>query len=364
MSQFHSVELSGRREETARAMLLTFKVPPALAKNFAGEPGQHVVLRATLEGQELRRTYSICARSDEGFSICVRNEGGRLSSWLSSGLQPGACIDAMPPTGRFLLPAAAAQAPRNILAVAAGIGITPVIAILEAALASRPGGQVTLLYGNRNTDNVLFAEELQALQARYLQRLSLHFFMSREPQDLDIYDGRIDSRRLREMAGRCFDPAALDAVYLCAPDGLMDECTTLLRELGVDAARIHAEHFVTAAAAARPAATAAAAATSSRAAPDSGVTRVTVRMDGRVKSFDMPRAGQVAVLDAAEGAGLDLPFSCKGGVCSTCRTHVAKGSVNMLQNYALEESEVEAGFVLACQAIPTSAELELDYDTG
>jgi ring-1,2-phenylacetyl-CoA epoxidase subunit PaaE len=329
MSQFHSVELSGRREETARAMLLTFKVPPALAKSFAGEPGQHVVLRATLEGQELRRTYSICARSDEGFSICVRNEGGRLSSWLSSGLQPGACIDAMPPTGRFLLSAAAAQAPGNILAVAAGIGITPVIAILEAALASRPGGQVTLLYGNRNTDNLLFAEEFQALKDRYLQRLSLHFFMSREPQDLDIYDGRIDSRRLREMAGRCFDPAALDAVYLCAPDGLMDECTTLLRELGVDAARIHAEHFVTAAAAARPAATAAAAATSSRAAPDSGVTRVRHAAGGagggagcrgrrRPRPAVLVQGWRVLDLPHARGQGLGQHAAelCAGGIGS------------------------------------------------
>jgi ring-1,2-phenylacetyl-CoA epoxidase subunit PaaE len=366
MSQFHSLELQAIRAETARAMLLTFKVPPALAAAFRGEPGQHVVLRATLDATEQRRTYSVCARTDGQFSICVRSDGGgRMTSWLC-GLRPGALVEVLPPTGRFLLPEAAGVdfAGAEYLAIAAGIGITPVIAIITSALALDPGARVTLLYGSRNTDSVLFAEELQALKDRHLQRLSLHFFMSREPQDLDIYDGRIGAQRLRDLAGRCFDPAALNAVFICAPDALITECGEALRGLGVAAARVHAEHFVTAATARAAAPHAATTAAPVSSGPASGVTRVTVRMDGRVKSFEMPREGEVAVLDAAAGAGLDLPFSCKGGVCSTCRTHVAKGSVKMLQNYALEDSEVEAGFVLACQAIPTSAELELDYDTG
>jgi ring-1,2-phenylacetyl-CoA epoxidase subunit PaaE len=339
-------------------------VPAELSNAFKAAPGQHVVLRAIIDGQEQRRTYSLCSEPGAAsLNICVRSDGGgRMTQYLLNQAQVGSSIDVFPPTGRFLLPAGTDGA--NYLAVAAGIGITPVLAIVTAILESQPRARVTLLYGNRSTESVLFADALQALKDRHLSRLSLHFFMSREEQDLDIYQGRIDAQKLRDIAAGGFDVAGLDAAFLCAPEGLMTTLSQTLQALGLPASHIHLERFVTTGAAAGAALdTRTVAAPTGTAAPAGTTAHVTVRMDGRVKSFQMPRDGSVSVLEAAEAAGLELPYSCKGGVCSTCRTHLAKGTVQMTQNYALEDSEVEAGFVLTCQSIPTSAELELDYDT-
>lgn len=387
MSQFHSLALLSRRAETARAQLLEFALPPELAEGYRAQAGQHVVLRAARDGVELRRTYSVCSQSPRSFSICVRADGGgRMSGWLC-GLQPGQSVDVLPPTGRFVIPPAAPA--RRVLAIAAGIGITPILAIVRRALESADDAEVTLLYGSRSTDDTLFAEALQALKDRHPARLALHFFMSREPQDISLYHGRIDEAKIRELARAGLQIAGLDGAFLCAPEGLMQEASRALQNLGLPAARIHLEHFVSAAAvqAARPAArteaagagtaitggtteAAAFAVAAARASPAAtgataaDRTRVSVRMDGRVRQFDMPREGELSVLDAAAEAGLDLPFSCKGGVCSTCRCHLSRGAVRMLQNYALEDAEVEAGYILTCQSIPTSAELELDYDKG
>ncbi len=358
MSQFHSLRVSSKRAEAARAVALSFAVPPELAGAFKSAPGQHVVVRAIIDGQEQRRTYSLCSNPGaQELSICVRSDGGgRMTQHLVQRLQVGSMIDVLPPTGRFLLPASASGA--NYLAVAAGIGITPLLAIVRAILDAQPAARVTLLYCNRDTDTVLFADDLLALKDRHPARFSLHFFMSREEQDLAIYNGRLDAQKVRDLAAAGFDAGTLDAAFLCAPEGLMTLVSRTLQELGVPAGRIHIERFVGAGAAAEVRAVAA------TAAPTAATSaHVTVRMDGRVKSFDMPRDGSVSVLDAAEAAGLELPYSCKGGVCSTCRTHLSKGTVRMAQNYALEDSEVEAGFVLTCQSVPTSAELELDYDT-
>ena len=368
MSQFHSLRVSAKRAEGTRAVALSMAVPAELSDAFKAAPGQHVVLRAMIDGQEQRRTYSLC--SDTGaatLNLCVRSDGGgRMTQYLLNKTQVGSSIDIYPPTGRFLLPAGTDGA--SYLAVAAGIGITPVLAIVSAILESQPRARVTLLYGNRSTESVLFTDALQALKDRFLSRLSLHFFMSREEQDLDIYQGRIDAQKLRDIAAGGFDVTSLDAAFLCAPEALMTTLSQSLQASGLPASRIHLERFVSAGAPAGAAAGAAVdtrigTATTATAAATASTSQVTVRMDGRVKSFQMPRDGSVSVLEAAEAAGLELPYSCKGGVCSTCRTHLAKGSVQMTQNYALEDSEVEAGFVLTCQSIPTSAELELDYDT-
>ncbi|MFO1467487.1 MAG: 2Fe-2S iron-sulfur cluster-binding protein [Steroidobacteraceae bacterium] len=368
MSLFHNLELRSRRAETARAVVLEFALPESAREAFRGAPGQHVVLRATIDGADLRRTYSVHEHSADAFRICVRSDGaGRMSGWLAKA-QPGQRIQVMPPTGRFSLPAG--EPGGRLLFITAGIGITPVLALLREALISRPDCRVTLLYGNRSTGTTVFAEELQALKDRFPQRLGLHFFMSREPQDIALYDGRLDGARIGDLARTAFDPRALTAVYLCAPEALMQEASRALQGLGVESSRIHLEHFVKAAAAQSATsgpvhATAAAASPASPATvPAEGITRVTVRMDGRVRSFEMPRAGTVSVLEAAEAAGLDLPYACKGGVCSTCRSHLLRGQANMMQNYALEESEVAAGYILTCQAIPASDEIELDYDTG
>jgi ring-1,2-phenylacetyl-CoA epoxidase subunit PaaE len=362
MSQFHSLRVAAKQPETNRAIALQLALTPELARAFSYVPGQHVVLRAFIDGQEVRRTYSICADSGATvLSLCIRSDApGRMTAHLRDRMQVGSEIEAFRPTGRFGVPAKFDGA--NFLAVAAGIGITPVLSIVSGILSTQPRARVTLMYCNRDTDSVLFAEALQGLKDRYLSRFSLHFFMSRESQEVELYNGRIDAVKLRETARLAFDPTALDAVFVCAPEAMMIEVGAALQQLGVAPAKIHVERFVTVSAQGRGEHAARAVEAPAKSAADS-TAGVTVRMDGRVRSFRMPRDGSVSVLDAAGIAGIDLPYSCKGGVCSTCRTHLAKGSVQMNLNYALEDSEVEAGFVLTCQAIPTSAEIELDYDT-
>jgi len=362
MSQFHSLRVAAKNPETNRAITLQLALTPELAQAFSYIPGQHVVLRAFIGGQEVRRTYSICAGSDAGrLGLCIRSDSpGRMTAYLRDQLQVGTEIDAFPPTGRFGVPANSNGV--NFLAVAAGIGITPVLSILSDILSSQPRARVTLMYCNRDTDSVLFAEALQGLKDRYLSRFSLHFFMSRESQEIELYNGRIDKDKVRETAALAFDPTVIDAVFICAPEAMMIEVGAALRELGIAQARIHLERFVTVSAQGHEEPAAKTAAAPAKSASES-TAAVSVKMDGRVRSFRMPHDGSVSVLDAAEIAGIDLPYSCKGGVCSTCRTHLARGSVHMNLNYALEDSEVEAGFVLTCQAVPTSAEIELDYDT-
>jgi ring-1,2-phenylacetyl-CoA epoxidase subunit PaaE len=281
-----------------------------------------------------------------------------MTSYVRDRLQVGSTIDVFPPTGRFGLTQDSVGT--HYLAVAAGIGITPLLSIVSGVLESRPDARVTLLYCNRSADSVLFAEDLQALKDRHLSRFSLHFFMSREQQELDHYNGRIDAAKIRATAAAGFDPAALDGAFVCAPETMMMSVCGALQELGLASSAIHVERFATSVGE-----HGAPARTVEPAAPQASepVAGVTVKMDGRTRSFQMPRDGSISVLDAAAKAGIDLPYSCKGGVCSTCRTHLASGSVRMDLNYALEDSEVEAGFVLTCQAVPTSADIELDYDT-
>jgi ring-1,2-phenylacetyl-CoA epoxidase subunit PaaE len=371
MSQFHSLRVAAKQAETGRAISLQLAIAPDVAPAFAYAPGQHVVLRAFIDGQELRRTYSICADSaPDRLSLCIRSDGsGRMSTYLRERIQAGSRIDVFPPTGRFGVPAGSmtgGAAHPHYLAIAAGIGITPILTIVSAILAAAPSARVTLMYCSRDTDSVLFTEALQGLKDRYLERLSLHFFMSRESQEIALYNGRIDAAKIRDTATIAFEPRAIEAAFICAPEAMMSEAAAALQELGVAPARIHAERFVTTAAQGQPAPSPGRAGAPVTRATDRPVSEslasVTVKMDGRVRSFRMPRDGSVSVLDAAESAGVDLPYSCKGGVCSTCRTHLGKGSVRMNLNYALEDSEVEAGFVLTCQSIPTSADIELDYD--
>ena len=228
MSQFHPLRVIAKTAETNRAIALQLALPAELMQTFSHVPGQHVVLRAVIDGQEIRRTYSICADSAaDRLSLCVRSDvPGRMSSYLLKQIQAGSEIEAFPPTGRFGLPAGADG--QNYLAIAAGVGITPVLSIVSGILATQPRARVTLLYCNRTTDSVLCAEALQSLKDRHLSRLSLHFFMSREAQDLELYDGRIDAAKIRAAAAAGFDPESLDAAFVCAPEAMLIEVSAAL----------------------------------------------------------------------------------------------------------------------------------------
>jgi ring-1,2-phenylacetyl-CoA epoxidase subunit PaaE len=248
------------------------------------------------------------------------------------------------------------QRAKTYVAFAAGSGITPVLSIIATVLDAEPESRFVLIYGNRSTARTMFLEELLALKDRYLERLALHFVMSREPQDVPLFNGRLDVAKVRELAGSVFDPSAVDEFFLCGPGTMVENISQALRGLGVTA-KIHTELFTTTGAAAH----AAPVRPVRREEAAADTAEVSVIMDGRRRVFSMPMAGE-SVLDAAAEAGIELPFSCRAGVCSTCRTKVVSGSVEMAQNYALEDWEVEAGYVLCCQSRPTSPKLEITYD--
>lgn len=355
MLKFHPLQVVQVTPEAEDAVTLALEAGPERAR-YAGRPGQHLVVRCELQGAEERRTYSpVSAPGEWPLRLVVRvHPHGRMSHHLAEALRPGDTLEALPPNGSFT-PRAPAEG-GLFVAFAAGCGITPVLSIVRALLEGGAAG-VLLFYGNTGTARTMCLEELQALKDRHLARFALHFLMSREPQEVELFNGRLDAARVRTLAAHWFDPSAVREFFVCGPGDMVEQVGGALREFGVEAARVHAEHFT--ASAAQPAAPAPVAAPAARAV--AGETEVTVLMDGRRRSFTMQREGE-SVLEGAARAGLELPFSCRAGVCSTCRTKVVRGEVRMQQNYALEDWELEAGYVLACQAQVRSESLELDYD--
>jgi ring-1,2-phenylacetyl-CoA epoxidase subunit PaaE len=354
--KFHSLKVAQVSPEAEEAVSVAFEVPPHLREFYRFEAGQHLGIRVPLAGEEVRRTYSIVsAPGDPDLRIGVRvHPQGKLSQHLARSVRAGDSLEVLTPNGSFHTTLRAGDG-RAYAAFTAGSGITPVLSIVRNTLMNEPRSRFLLFYGNQNAARTMFMEELLELKDQHLARLSLNFLFTREPQDVELLNGRIDRAKVRELAGRVFDATRVDEYFLCGPGDMNDEVTAALLELGVNAERVHAERFAVAetVSAPQPHAVAPTAAAET--------TRVSVVMDGRRRSFTMARDGET-VLEAAEQAGLDLPFSCRAGVCSTCRTKIAQGAVEMAANYALEPWEVEAGFVLACQSRPTTPELELDYD--
>jgi ring-1,2-phenylacetyl-CoA epoxidase subunit PaaE len=355
---YHSLKILDRHAETDRAVVITFEVPESERENFRFLAGQHLGLRAVVDGEELRRTYSILGAPRPGtLAICIRLvPGGRFSRFAAERLRPGESVDVLSPNGSFH-PAPYPGRARTCVAFAAGIGITPVIAIVRHLLESESDSRVLLFYGNRNTDSVLFTEELQALKDRFVTRFGLHFLLSGESQEIELYNGRLTPAKLDALCPAVFDVGAVDEFFICGPGSMIADLTSALIARGADPQRIHGEHFLVAAPAASQAA-----ATAPKAADLGEQAHVSVLIDGRTRTFDMPMDG-TSVLDAAAEAGIDLPFSCRSGVCSTCRTKLVKGKVGMHTNYALEQHELDEGFILACQAHPLTGELELSYDS-
>jgi len=358
VSRFHALTLSDVRRETPDAVSLAFNVPPELAADFVWQPGQYLTLRAMLDGEDVRRSYSICAGPEDGeLRVAVKHvEGGRFSGHANSGLRAGEVLEVMPPVGRFTL--APAAGPRLVLCFAAGSGITPIISIIRDLLAREPETRVMLFYGNRTIGSILFREALEDLKNRYLSRLSITHVLSREKQDVALLNGRLDAEKIRAFTGRLFDPAIVDDVLVCGPAAMVADVEAVLTQAGVEKGRIRHELFLAPDAPApgsRPVASAAAPARS-------GNARVTVILDGIRTDIAVPFEGGISVIEAAEKQGVDLPYSCKGGVCSTCRCMTRAGEVEMMLNYSLEPWETEAGYVLACQTRPLSDDIILDFD--
>jgi ring-1,2-phenylacetyl-CoA epoxidase subunit PaaE len=360
MLRFHPLAVMGRTEVADDAIALTFAVPPALRGEFGFRAGQHVALRCLIDGREERRTYSIVnPEGADSITIGVRvQKDGRMSAHLARHATAGATIEVLTPNGSFH--AQDGSGPRHYAAFAAGSGITPVLSIAASALARDPGSRFQLWYGNTESARTMFLEEIMALKDRNLARFSVAFVMSREPQEIAWLNGRIDAAKLREFARYDLAVPEIDEFFVCGPGTMGEELPRSLASLGAKGP-IHVEHFT-------PPGTAAAAAAPSKQAPaqpaatgSAATAEVTVVMDGRRRRFMMPQSGEV-ILEAAERAGLDLPFSCRAGVCSTCRAKLVAGRAEMEHNVALEEWEVEAGYILCCQARPASAALEISYD--
>ena len=351
--RFHRLQVREKRQETGDAVSLTFDVPDELAPLYRFAPGQYLTLRTTLDGEEIRRSYSICAGPDEALRVAVKRvEDGRFSAWAVASLNPGDRLDVMTPTGRFGI-AFAPDAARNVVAFAAGSGITPVLSILRGVLAREPRSRFFLFYGNRATAEIMFRTEIEELKDRFLQRLSVFHVLSQEEQDVPVLNGRLDAAKARLLLTHVVPAAAVDHVLLCGPTGMIETLEPALAGLGIPAERIHIERFVSAEGGtprprARPVADA---------APHA---LATIIADG--KRREVPVAVGEAVLDAALRAGLDLPFACKGGMCSTCRARLVEGNVEMAQNFSLERWELEAGYVLTCQSRPTTPVVVVDYD--
>ncbi|WP_310961962.1 1,2-phenylacetyl-CoA epoxidase subunit PaaE [Nocardioides terrisoli] len=334
----------------ADAAAVTFDVPEEWAADFAFRPGQSITVRREVDGREERRSYSICAPVGPDLRVGVREVAdGVVSSWLVRDVRPGDTVEVLPPSGRFVADPAAGG--RHVL-IAAGSGITPMLSIAGSLLGAGDA-QVTLFYGNRHASSVMFAEELADLKDAHGSRFELVHVLSREPREVELFTGRLDRDRLATLLDELVPVAAVDGFWLCGPHEMVVSARTLLGELGVPAERVHAELFYVEDAAPPP--------VRHREPGVSGPTAaITVVLDGRRTELQLPY--DETVLDSAQRSRADLPFACKGGVCGTCRARVTAGSVDMRRNYALEDAEVEAGFVLTCQSYPDSASACVDFD--
>lgn len=333
------------------AAAITFRVPPELTAAYAFQPGQSLTLRRVVDGREERRSYSICAPAGAAPRVGVRVvPDGVFSGWLVNDVRPGDQVEVQPPSGSFV--ADPASGGRHVL-IAAGSGITPMMSI-AASMLTNPDAEVTLLYGNRRTTTVMFAEELADLKDRYGARFELIHVLSREPREVELFSGRLDPQRIEQILRSLVPLDAVDGYWLCGPFEMIVATRALLDRLGVPAAAVHAELFYVDDVPPPPA-------RHEDHAPDGPASTVTVTLDGRTTELRLPR--DRPILDAAQEARSDLPFACKGGVCGTCRALVRSGEVDLRRNYALEPSELAAGFVLTCQSYPVSDTVAIDYDS-
>ncbi len=354
---FHPLRVAEIDRLTDDSVAITFDVPEELRDAYRFTPGQHVTIQCDLGGSGVRRNYSICSPASSGrLRIGVKQlPDGAFSCYAAERLRPGDVLDVMTPTGRFCTRLDPANA-KHYVAIAAGSGITPVLSVVATTLQAEPRSQVTLLYGNRTTSSIMFGEELQDLKNSYPERFCLLNFLSREQQQAGLLSGRIDRQRLTRLLDTLLPPADVDEWFICGPFDMVRDAQLALAGCGVPGERIHQELFhVGALPPAAPASNGKAAAGAG------GRSAVTVTLDGRATTFDLARSGE-PILDAAQRVRQDVPYACKSGVCGTCRARLLDGTVEMAQNYALEQDEINSGYVLTCQSHPTSEQVVLDYD--
>ena len=355
---FHPLRVRAVQPDTAEAVIVSFEVPDDLRPVFGFTQGQYLTLRKDIAGQDLRRSYSICAGVDDGeLRVGVRKvRGGVFSNWINDNLRPGDTLDVMAPQGRFFVPLAP-EAQRHHLGIAGGSGVTPILSIMKTVLAREPRSRFSLVYGNRSLQSTMFKEELDDLKDRYLTRLALHHVFSEEPTDAPINMGLINRDKLGEFLRVLVPAQSIDHAYVCGPFQMNDEAEAALLAAGVPEERIHIERFGVAQAAAGQVG----AVVHAPHPGDAAQARVVIIRDGLRREITFQRE-QPSILDAASAAGLEVPFSCTSGVCGTCRAKLVEGQVRMERNFALDQQELAAGYVLTCQAHPLTERVVLSFD--
>jgi ring-1,2-phenylacetyl-CoA epoxidase subunit PaaE len=353
---FHKVRVKEVRKETADCVSVLLDIPAELQSTFAYREGQNITIKTNVNGEEVRRSYSLCTSpAEKEWRVAVKAvPNGSFSQYANTQLKAGDELEVLPPTGSFNVPLAAGNR-KNYVAVAAGSGITPIISIIKTILQTEPQSQVTLVYGNRDRNSIIFREALEALKNTYMQNFRIVHVLSREVTDATINTGRIDAAKCDQLFNGYLDLTA-DAFFLCGPADMIFCVRDYLAAKGVSGQKIHFELFTTPATANKDAAP--------RPKPLEGKnakSQVTVKIDGNAFSFELG-FNEKNILDAALKQGADLPYACKGGVCSTCRAKVLEGEVSMDENYALEADEIVEGYVLTCQAHPKTDRVVIDFD--
>ncbi len=354
-SHFHPLTVADVRHETDDCVSIRFAVPEPLRDAFRFQHGQYLTLRTVIDGEDVRRSYSICAGVPDGeLRVAVKSvPGGRFSTWANQALKPGDVIEVMQPTGRFTTPIEPDRAKTYVL-FAAGSGITPVISIVRTVLALEPQATVTLFYGNRKGSGIIFREEVEDLKNRFMGRFRVFHVLSRDVQQVELLRGRLDRAKVDTLLDALVQVDAVDHFFVCGPEGMTTDVRAALDARGVPSERVHFELFGV------PGQSRPANRNEAAAVATGETSAVTVTLDGLSTRFTMDRG--LSLLDAGREAGLDLPYACKGGVCATCRCKVVEGEVEMAVNYGLEPSEVTAGYVLSCQSQPKTETVVVDFD--
>ena len=357
MARFHDLEVTDIRKTIRDAVVVTLKPQNGAAEAFDFIPGQYLTFRHVFDGEELRRSYSICAGADDGLlQVGIKRvDGGAFSTWANEDLKIGDHVEAMAPMGSFHTPLDP-EAARHYLGFAGGSGITPVLSILKTTLAREPRSRFTLVYANRNVSSIMFREEIEDLKNLYLGRLSVIYVLETDAQEIDLFTGLVTEEKCGQLFERWINVGSVDTSFICGPEPMMLGIAAALRKAGLSDDKIKFELF----ASAQPGRRAQPARPRDAAAQAGGQTEAAITLDGATQTIRFDR--DISVLDAALGNAMDAPYACKAGVCSTCRCRIIEGEVEMRSNHALEDYEVEKGYVLSCQSYALTERLVVDYD--
>jgi len=357
-SHFRSLTVKDIRKETDDCVSIAFEIPDQWKEEFKFKQGQNITVRTSMEGEEIRRSYSICSSPlDNELRIAVKKiPNGKFSRFASQRLKKNSTLDVLPPTGLFFTELQRSNK-KNYLAFAAGSGITPVISIIKTTLATEPESSFTLIYGNRNRNCIIFKEELEGVKNKYIDRFSIHYILSREKTDAALNQGRIDAGKCELLFTHFVDPRSIDEFFICGPEEMIFSIKNWLESKGIEKKKIHFELFTVPGQKNKPETEETVITKKAK----SENSRITIRLDGIAFDFDLGTDDE-PILDAALKQGADLPYACKGGVCASCRAKLIAGKVEMENNYALEPEELEAGFILTCQSHPRSEKVVIDFD--